>query len=123
MRRMMKIYWRDSTIPEMQGLSKRECKRIWSAVNWKVFRHYQLWISVLAAGSFSGAVIFLVRFFTDSGRMAESVAAGVSSCFGAFMVMQVFIRMARPYIKEERDRAALVAGKEREEVRHEATDS
>ena len=109
----MKIYWSLQSIPELADLPRPERRRLWRKCWGKVLRHWQIWLMFLLLCSSLLGVLFV------SAWLALVVGLGwplalilVSGAWGStfgFLLDQVSIPLARPYLRQARE-----AGRARE---------
>ena len=91
----MQIYWTLKHLPEFADLSSSERGRIWRAVHWKVFRHWQAWLALISLALLAGLGSSLGQLAGQS-TIGLAIGAGI----GAFLYMQVIMHFARPHIRE-----------------------
>ncbi len=112
----MRIYWSYSSIPELSGLDKRERRRRWRRCCRQAFRHWQMWMLMLA----QSGIIFGLAWASDWLHTSLSsvwlwrvgnlfiLIAGVSVV--VFLSGQVTIYYVRPYLQRERPEACSRCG-------------
>lgn len=107
--RRFRIYWGFGSIPELADLPKKEQRRLWRRYCWSSFGHWQTWLAVLGMGVF-GAIPGLLVPALDAAEFPAPlffVLSGVAGGIGGFFYSQVFTAMARPYLREARERGEL----------------
>jgi len=87
----MKIYLSNSSIPELNGVSKQRQKEALKYGNKKALSHWQTILGIVLMA----ATVFLGMHF-----IGGMIGGGVGGGIGAFIYMQFMIPMSRPYIAE-----------------------
>lgn len=101
----MKLYWSLRSIPELSDLPRAEQRRLWRECWWKVIRHWQVWLVFLVGflGILGGAVL-VVALACDFGLpLALILVSGVGGSLFPFLLNQVSIPLARPYLRAARE--------------------
>jgi hypothetical protein len=101
----MKLYWSYNSIPELADLPKEKRKEVWKTCHLKCWTSWPFWITTVAIiviGTMVGGATLrkLGYFCSDNHYIMGSFWAGAIGIFITFIITQVEISLARPYIRE-----------------------
>jgi hypothetical protein len=103
----MKIYWSLRSIPELADLPPAEGRRLWRECWGKVLRHWQVWLMFLLLWSgILGALVVSAWLALAVGLgwpLAVILVGGVWGGAFGFLLDQVSIPLARPYLRQARE--------------------
>jgi hypothetical protein len=100
------VYWSLRSIPELSDLPRAERRRLWRECWWKVLGHWQVWLVFLVGllGLLGGTVLvpFLALACEFGLPLALLLVSGVWGSLFGFLLNQVSIPLARPYLRAAR---------------------
>ena len=100
----MKSYWNLEAVPELKDLPKEERDRIFSAVVWKAFRHWQSWAALLLVVLlFYGGLYLDLHLLPMLGLQAlaqYNILSSLGALVGIVTLSQVIIHKSRPYMSQ-----------------------
>ena len=102
----MKVWWSLRSIPELSDLPHAQQRRLWRHCWPKVLDHWQIWLVFLTGVLGLIACTYLAEFLAVGVGLGWPVALVlVSAAWGSafsFVLNQVSIPLARPYLREAR---------------------
>src|SRR5262245_6849726 len=102
----MKIWWSLQSVPKLSDLPRAGGRRLWRQCWGKVLGHWQVWLVFLVGYSVLFGCMFLAAFLAMVVGLGWPLAlilvgGGWGTAF-AFLLDQVSIPLARPYLREAR---------------------
>jgi hypothetical protein len=104
----MKIYWTRDSVPELADLPPRERRRLWRECWGKVLWHWPvLLVGFVLLPALLGGALYLTGYLALAvglgWPLALLLASGVFGATYGFILEQVSIPIARPYLRAARD--------------------
>ena len=103
----MKMYWSLRSVPELADLPPAERRRLWRECWGKVLRHWQVWLLFLLFYSGLLGVLVVAAWLALvvglGWPLALILVSGVWGGAFGFLLDQVSIPLARPYLRQARE--------------------
>ena len=99
----MPVYWTKKSVPELASLSKEDRERVWTATQWKAFRHWQTWLALAAIAGIFSLLPTLSGVLRDRGwsTAARVLVGGSIAGVVGLVANTVAVTMRRPHMRAE----------------------
>lgn len=101
----MKLYWfRNSPIPELQGLSEDQRRQLWASSYQSAHRTVRVWVSYGLLMIVYGIGVMMIKMdvLSHMPKVLQLITVVLVSALIALIQQQYLIRMMRPFMATQR---------------------